>query len=196
MNTLGNCASRVTAMVGKYFDGACPSERDASGAVVPITAAAQPVDWPRRASEASATALAAYDALDLSTAARTAVRLVTDVDVYIQATEPFKLAKDSAKTAELGAILYQCMEAVRVAGALLSPIMPDKCAELAAALGDDVAVPLATRVQWGRLKTGTQLPKLALFPRVESPDAPAPPPPPPPKPAKKQKAPKPAPGGA
>jgi methionyl-tRNA synthetase len=110
------------------------------------------------------------------------VRLVTEIDVFIQATEPFKLAKDASRTAELGAILYQCLEALRIAGVLLAPVMPVKMAELDAALAGGApaaggtpaapAAPTAERVRWGGLRPGTQVAKLALFPRVESPDAP------------------------
>lgn len=187
VNTVGNCASRVTAMIGKYCDGLAPSDRDSAGAFIAVGAAAAPVDWPRCSAAAAATSLAAYEALDLATAARTAIRLVTDVDVYIQATEPFKLAKEPGRGAELGAILYQCLEAVRIAGVLLEPLMPSKMAELAGALGG-VEGTIAERAAWGGLRPGTPLPKLALFPRADSPDAPPAAAPQPPKPAKKQKA--------
>jgi methionine--tRNA ligase len=180
-NTLGNSASRVTAMIGKYFDGIIPSERDAASGqrIVTAAAGAGSVDWPARAAAASDAAAAAYEALDLETAARAGVRLVMDVDVFIQATEPFKIAKDASRTAELGAILYQCLEALRIAGVLLAPVMPVKMAELNLALcGADVAaaaaaeaVPTPARVAWGGLRAGTRVEKLALFPRVESPDA-------------------------
>lgn len=46
-----------------------------------------------------------------------------------------QLAKDPAKKDELAAILYQSLEAVRIAGVLLSPILPNKMAELHAAIG-------------------------------------------------------------
>ena len=174
VNTLGNCASRVTAMIGKYYDGATPGETDpTTGQRVAVTTitGAPALDWPARAAVAADTCLSAYEALDLATAARAAVALVTEVDVYIQSTEPFKMAKDDSRRAELGAILYHSMEAVRIAGALLSPVLPTKMQELALALGEDTAQPLGSRVTWGGLPPGRLLPKLALFPRVDSPDA-------------------------
>jgi methionyl-tRNA synthetase len=178
VNTVGNSASRVTAMVEKYFDGALPSETDAQEQR--IVAAAGGVDWPARAAAAAAITTEGYESLELSSAARAAIRLVVDVDVFIQATEPFRLAKDADRRAELGAILYQCLEAIRIAGVLLAPVMPVKMAELALALagGDEAAaaqaaaVPTAERVKWGGLRPGTRVAKLALFPRVEPPDAP------------------------
>ena len=201
VNTLGNSASRVTAMIGKYFDGVVPT--DAGAAATSASAAASAVDWPARAAAAAATAAEAYAALDLPTAARAGVRLVTEVDVFIQTTEPFKIAKDPARTAELGAILYRCLEAIRIAGVLLAPVMPTKMGELALALaggdvaaaGAEAATPTAERARWGRLRPGTRVDKLALFPRVDSPDAPPPAQAAPPaskKPAKKEKAAKPA----
>ena len=189
VNTLGNSSSRVTAMVEKYFDGLLPSELDAAGQRIVVAAGG--VDWPARAAVASAAAAEGYEALELSAAARAAIRLVVDVDVFIQATEPFRLAKDAERRAELGAILYQCLEAIRIAGVLLAPVMPTTMAELALALagGDEAAaaaaahVPTVERVRWGGLVPGTRVPKLALFPRAEPPDAPKAAPPP--TPAKK-----------
>jgi len=192
VNTVGNCASRVTAMIGKYYDGATPAEMDPSTGlpvvVTSITGSAT-LDWPARAEAAANASLSAYESLDLASAARTAVALVTEVDVYIQSTEPFKMAKDDSKRLQMGAILYRSMEAVRIAGALLSPVLPGKMEELAVALGDDVKQPLKQRVRWGGLKPGHALPKLVLFPRVDSPDAPpaAPVAEPAPKAAKKPK---------
>ena len=126
------------------------------------------------------------------------------MDVFIQATEPFRIAKEPERRAELGAILYQCLEAIRIAGVMLAPVMPVKMAELALALagGDEAAaaaaaaVPTAQRVAWGGLKPGARVAKLALFPRVEPPDAPpaaAAPPTPAKKGAKLPKGTKPAP---
>jgi len=169
VNSLGNCASRVTAMVGKYFDGLLPPERDAAG--LRVCAAASPLDWPARCEQAAAEATQAYEALQLAAAARCAVRLVSEVDSFVQVTEPFRLAKQPERRAELGAILYQCMEALRIAGELLAPVMPGKMGELALALGQAgrSGEPLAERLRWGGMQPGVRLEKLALFPRVEAP---------------------------
>lgn len=58
----------------------------------------------------------AIDDFDLPGAAEAALELLRAVDAFIGATEPFQLAKQPEKAAELAAILYQSIEAIRIAG--------------------------------------------------------------------------------
>ncbi len=156
VNVVGNCPSRVTAMVGKYFDGAMPEDAVNGG------------EWPARCAQAVAAWTAAIDELDLVAAANAPMALLRDVDAFINRTEPFKVAKDPARIGELASILAQCAEAVRIAGVLLEPFLPGKMAELDAALGTPGgnARTFAQRTAWGAIAPGTKLAKCALFPRV------------------------------
>jgi len=161
VNTMGNSVSRTTAMINKYFDGEVRSE-EANGARV----AFDNWDWPARTSAHVQDALTAYDKLDLPRAAAAAKNIVMDVDLFITETEPFRMAKDESKSAELAACLYQCLEALRIAAVLLEPLMPNKMAEFDAGVGLGEGS-IAQRTKWGGLKPGTKVEKLALFPRVE-----------------------------
>ena len=158
VNVVGNCPSRVTAMIGKYFDGAMPEDAAKGG------------EWPARCAQAVAAWTAAIDELDLVAAAAAAMALLRDVDAFINRTEPFKVAKDPARAGELASILAQCAESVRIAGVLLEPFLPGKMAELDAALGSPGggARSFAARTAWGAIAPGTKLAKCALFPRVEA----------------------------
>ena len=70
--------------------------------------------------------------------------------------------------AELGAILYQCVEALRIASVLLHPVMPAKMDELHAAISSQMpAGDTSASLTWGGMKAGTKVSKVALFPRVE-----------------------------
>jgi methionyl-tRNA synthetase len=89
-----------------------------------------------------------------------------DVDLFITETEPFRMAKDESKGAELAACLYQCLEALRIAAVLLEPLMPNKMAEFDAGVGLGEGS-IEQRTKWGGLKPGIKVQKLALFPRVE-----------------------------
>ncbi len=165
VNTVGNCASRVTAMAGKYFDGAVPSESVRGRRLV-----VGRHDWPALCAEALATAEQAMTDLDLGGSIAAAVGLVRRVDGFINQTEPFKLAKDPARRDELGAILYQCLEAVRIASLPLWPVIPERCEALWRALGvtiDPARGELHRLAAWGGLKPGGRVEKVALFPRVE-----------------------------
>jgi methionine--tRNA ligase len=167
VNTFGNCASRVTAMIGKYFDGAVPGEAPGGTRLVVADH-----DWPALCADAVGQCEAAMKNLDLPGAFAAALGLVRRVDSFINRTEPFKLAKDESKRDELAAILYQCLEAVRIASLLLWAAIPTKVEELWAALGLAVAPReggLPELSKWGGLAPGATVRKVALFPRVEAP---------------------------
>jgi methionyl-tRNA synthetase len=157
VNVVGNCPSRVTAMIGKYFDGTMPEDAQRGG------------EWPARCASAVADWTRAIDELDLVAAANAPMSLLREVDAFINRTEPFKVAKDPARRAELASILAQCAEAVRIAGVLLTPFLPAKMGELDAALAQagGAGTAFAARTAWGGLAPGTVLAKCALFPRVE-----------------------------
>lgn len=132
-NGLGNCASRVANMIGKYFGGRVP----------------EPVAGPHAGSDFSELCRIAFrdvvdgaERFDYAEAFRAGIRLVTAIDGYINATEPFKLAKkidpanlDDPARRELGRILWNCAESLRVATLLLSPVLPNKAADLFKAWG-------------------------------------------------------------
>jgi methionyl-tRNA synthetase len=155
-NGIGNCASRVGNMIAKYFDGKLP-ERGPGESPVPAACSAA-------ASIAARTA----DAFDLAAALSQGINVVRAVDLYINQTEPFKLAKkleaEPNRKAELAAILYTCAEGVRVASLLLSPAMPGKMAEIWRNwnCAPPAGVPLARLAQFGgefALKPGTAVAK-------------------------------------
>ena len=159
---LGNLASRLTSMVGRYRDGSLPA----------------PVDEPevRAAAErAVAAAEAAIDVIDLQGAIVAAMDLVRVVNNYVSETAPWQVAKDDARVDELDRILYTTAEALRVVAVLLNPVMPKACATLWGALGAEATLgPIADqRVQeaatWGRLPAGATVTKTEpMFPRVEA----------------------------
>ena len=163
VNTLGNNASRVTAMINKYFDGKIPSENAMQIA---------DHDWPAICNEVVNASESAMKELDLSGSISVAIGLVRKIDAFINLTEPFKLAKDESKADELGAILYQCVEALRIASLLLWPAMPTKIEELWRALGISIEPNtgnLHELAAWGGLQPGGKVEKIALFPRLEAP---------------------------
>ena len=167
-NTFGNSASRVTNMIGKYFDGKAPE----AGAPVETK-----TDHGTTASDAAEKFSALLQEIDLSDGSDAALSLVRAVDNYIEETAPFKLAKDESKLPQVGTILYNCAEALRIASVLLWPFIPDACeafwkrtgcGSYAAALKDGGNGDLAAWTAWGQLEPGTSIEKGApLFPRYD-----------------------------
>jgi methionyl-tRNA synthetase len=166
VNTVGNCASRVTAMIEKYFGGNVPSEAD-NGARIVVNG----YDWPHHAAAMIEEAALAMERLDLGGAAAAAIALIRKLDGFINETEPFKIAKDDAQRPRLAAVLYQCAEVVRIASLPLWAVMPERMAGLWKALGQPTGPSGATlrdRAAWGTLKPGTSTQKVALFPRIQA----------------------------
>ena len=168
-NTLGNCVSRVTNMTGRYFDGKLPEH----GPHVPASEGYS--DVAQRCIGAYQDAMARHQ---LDRACRAAMELVAEVDAYIEKTQPFKLAKDPANLPQVGTILYNCAEALRIASLMLWPIIPVKVEAFwsrigaggyTAALGDHGRGEFDAWAQWGQLKPGTPIEKGdALYPRYQS----------------------------
>jgi len=167
-NDYGNLASRVAAMVGKYFDGVLP----ASGA---------DGEAERAVHDGLATAVREADRrigeqLDFQGGILAIFDFVKQVNGYITEQEPWKVAKDTSDEgrARLASILYTAAESLRAVAVLLNPVMPETSAKLWESLGAEESLGALAdqRVQdagrWGGLPAGSKVTKGAvLFPRLE-----------------------------
>lgn len=159
-NTIGNCASRVANMIGRYFEGKVPTPGDPEALLVELRELAEglveKVDQ-------------RFENLDVAGANQAAVELVRAIDGTIEKTQPFKLAKDPDNLPRVGTILYFCAEALRVAALTLVPTMPGKMDELLSRLGAPVTHEgLAQLGAWGLLEPGGEVVKGdPLFPRIQ-----------------------------
>jgi methionyl-tRNA synthetase len=171
-NTFGNSVSRVTNMIGKYFDAKTPKRQDATGVI-----SDDPSDQLDIRCQQMVELFAQPQGLGLRN--DPGLGIVKDVDGYIEATSPFKLAKDPEKMPEVGTILYNCAEALRIASVLLWPFIPEACEKFWSRIGCDYAQEMEADggrgkleqwVQWGQLEPGTPIEKgEALFPRYQVP---------------------------
>lgn len=186
-NTFGNSCSRVSNMIGKYFEGVLPPAGPPTQADIELVANpnGKPVEcsflelWSRGRlgqvrGETRVQPFSVFHSTD-------GIALVTSIDIYIDKSRPFSLAKDPEKLPEVGTILYNCAEALRVASILLWPFIPDKCEEFWSRIGcghyaeqlkDKGRGDLAAWVKWGPesggLRPGTPIEKGdALFPRYQ-----------------------------
>jgi methionyl-tRNA synthetase len=165
-NGLGNLASRVTAMVGRYFDGLLPEPGEPGPAEAAVAAAL------------SSSVAAADDAMGrvaIHEAVSATADFVSTVNGYVTEQEPWKVAKDTSPAARvrLGTILYAAAEALRAVAVLHNPVMPRTSAALWQSLGADHIGPLADQRicdagRWGQLPAGVTVTKGAvLFPRLD-----------------------------
>ncbi|WP_030899038.1 methionine--tRNA ligase [Streptomyces sp. NRRL F-5126] len=169
-NDYGNLASRVAAMIGKYFGGELPEATAAGDAekAVHDGLAKAAAEADRRIG----------DELDFSGGIAAVFDFVKQVNGYLTEQEPWKVAKDTSEQgrARLATILYTAAESLRAIAVLLNPVMPGTSAKLwdslgaAEGLGALADQRVAEVADWGRLPAGTTVTKgAALFPRLEEP---------------------------
>jgi methionyl-tRNA synthetase len=161
---LGNLLNRSLGMLGRYFGG-----------TVPTPGPEGPADAALRASggEAVAGVDAAMEEVAFHRALSCVIELVTKANEYVQAAEPWTLAKDPAKRDRLGTVLYNALEAARVGALLMSPFTPTASKRMWEAVVPGGAPIDASRLDpagtWGGLAAGIVLPKSCIvFPRIES----------------------------
>ncbi len=128
-NDYGNLASRVAAMVGKYFGGVLLSGHGQQTPSWPCgrgwrRPSRPPTGRSARSWTSRLSILAVFD-------------FVKQVNGYITEQEPWKVAKDTTPEgqARLAAVLYTAAESLRGVAVLLNPVMPETSQRLWKSLG-------------------------------------------------------------
>jgi methionyl-tRNA synthetase len=158
-NDLGNVVSRVTTMIVRYCDGIVP-ERS------PGSETALDAELQQSSAAAIAGAIAEAVRFDFSAALRGVWELISVVNRYIVAREPWSLAKATASRPLLETTLYHAADAVRVVAALVDPVMPQSSERIRRMLG--IRAERWVDLRPGTLIAGTRLGAVEpLFPRME-----------------------------
>ena len=109
-NGFGNLASRVIAMVIKYFDGSIPAAE-----LDPVI-----TEIEKRVTDAANTQI---DAFAINEALATIWELVDALNGYITDTEPWALAKDPAQRERLESVLATAVHGLGTLAVLLAPVL-------------------------------------------------------------------------
>ena len=138
-NTLGNLVNRTVAMANKYFGGSVTRPASREAVDEELIAAAE---------EAASRFVALMDEYRNADAVAAVMNLAKRCNKYIDETTPWVLAKQE-NTARLNDVLYNLLGAIRFVGVLLTPVIPDTCAAIAAQLGLDEESTTLPSVQAG-----------------------------------------------
>jgi methionyl-tRNA synthetase len=147
-NDLGNLVNRVLNMTNRFAAAKVPAAGGAGEpeqSLIALWAATAPA------------ALAQYDGFQFHAALEQVFTFVKAVNAYIERREPWKLAKSTMA------------EAVRLAAAILRPVIPGASAKIGQALGAPPAPSWAGELAWGGSLAGATVARaLVLFPRAEA----------------------------
>jgi len=167
-NGFGNLASRVIAMLGRYFGGVVPQVDESSLADADLSIRNTMVAQSQKAH-------AAMERFMIHEAIAAAWGIVDELNGYLTEQEPWALAKDDSQKQRLEAVLYTAADGLRALAVLLSPVIPQAAAKLWRALGMEAhagsvdSQPLLDAGQPGGLPGGITVGELEpLFPRIEN----------------------------
>jgi methionyl-tRNA synthetase len=158
-NGLGNLASRTLTMIKQYREGVIP---EPSGAESSLAAVA------RNTIDA---ATIAFDKLEFSKGLEAIWTLLSATDKFIVEQAPWKLAKDPNAQRQLDDALYASAEVLRVAIALLHPVLPESTAKIWEQLGltEPIDKLQLAKLAWGQLAPGMKIGLIGpVFPRIDA----------------------------
>ncbi len=154
-NDLGNALNRSLSMACRHFENAVPPRGDSETRLRDLAAEVHPRVG------------AALEANDLQAALAAAWELISGVNKYLDDRAPWSLAKEGRRE-ELGAVLYDALEAVRVVSVWVAPFMSCAAEEIRRQLGLYGPPRWQDAASWGLLEPGAALHSPApIFPRIE-----------------------------
>jgi methionyl-tRNA synthetase len=157
-NGLGNLASRTLTMINQYRGGQIPEGSDPAIAAI--------------AGQTIQTVQETFDRFEFSKGLEAVWGLISAVDKYIVQNAPWKLARqnDAESQKTLSTTLYTSAEALRIATALLSPVLPQSAPKIWEQLGmtESIESVRFATLEWGSLRAGQKIGEIAaVFPRIE-----------------------------
>lgn len=163
-NDLGNLLNRTVAMINKYCGGQIPEFKSGVTAFDGELEAAF--------TETYAEYQAKMDHVEFSNALDALWKFVSRTNKYIDQTEPWVLAKDDSKKAELASVMAHLAASLRVIAVMLQPVMTHAPKEIFAQLGLE-ATPATMQLQdlqMSALPSGATVVKKGtpIFPRLDA----------------------------
>ena len=125
-NNLGNLVNRTISMAIKYFDGKVSNKN-----VVDTMDS----DFLSEKNNLKSSVFDKMEKLEIGLAIEDIFTFLRRTNKYIDETTPWALAKEDSKRDRLETVLYNLLDAIRVAAILLQPYMPDTSEKIFKQLG-------------------------------------------------------------
>lgn len=159
VNNYGNLVSRTLSMLKKYNNSIVPSANETEDIDKELQKSVQ---------EEVVNVKKYMENFDVSKSLISIFNIFTSANKYIEATEPFRLAKDETKTARLHTVLRNLLEVIRIGSLLLYPYLPDCASKVLAGFGIDPRKEGFENLDGFKLKDGSEVaPVPMLFPRLD-----------------------------
>ena len=150
-NTIGNLLNRTSSMARKWFEDAVPPGRDGAGPDHPLA---------QQATKAVSKSLEGLERLAFKTSSEALLQLAIAANGHLNDTAPWSRMKQPGQESAVAIDLYAVLEAARIVGVLLAPLLPDLSARILEQLGNpQTSEPWEQQLVWGGLSPGTSLPK-------------------------------------
>ena len=149
-NDYGNLLNRVSTLIKKNYDGLIPDKGEQTSSEEEIIKSAEALlnGMSNKIKE-----------MKINDSIEDIMKFVRSINKYMEEQKPWKLVKEDKVGA--GTVLYTAGESMRVATILLSPVMPNRCAEVMHTFNSGKSL------EWGGLKPGVKLnDHETLFPRI------------------------------
>ena len=150
-NDYGNLLNRVSTLIKKNYDGLIPDKGEQTSSEEEIIKSAEALlnGMSNKIKE-----------MKINDSIEDIMKFVRSINKYMEEQKPWKLVKED--TVGAGTVLYTAGESMRVATILLSPVMPNRCAEVLHTFNSGKSL------EWGGLKPGVKLnDHETLFPRIQ-----------------------------
>ena len=160
-NDFGNLVNRTLNLAERFRDGrvSAVADHEAAEERPLVAAAAEALE-----------AMSLFGGFRTRQALEGVWRLFGAANAFIEATEPWHLAKDPEQAGRLDEVLNAALETLRVGAILISPAMPGTAEALWSALGlpgSPIDGPLASTAVFGVFPASTVTKGDVLFPRIE-----------------------------
>ena len=150
-NDYGNLLNRISTLIKKNYDGLIPDKGEQTSSEEEIIKSAEALlnGMSNKIKE-----------MKINDSIEDIMKFVRSINKYMEEQKPWKLVKEDRVGA--GTVLYTAGESMRVATILLSPVMPNRCAEVLHTFNSGKSL------EWGGLKPGVKLnDHETLFPRIQ-----------------------------